>query len=627
MSSSTEDPTRDSSPPSSSLNTPPAVPSSVEPYGEVVLSTALAMDVPPSPPPTPREEVLSNRDILTLIFETFLPPASCPPEKATRGFLHRLALLSRPFSGAALDCLWKDLDSLLPLVRLLDPLVFVEDGVYYPSGSISGLSDTFSKYASRVRSLHILEETSTVRPNRVDPSVYLFLTQFLNGKPLLPGLGTIHFETVDDPSFSWQTLPVLFPCPSLSSVVLTGSAIQNSLSRRVTVPLLVTRSPSLKSFAIDDDAYAGSDAYETLFTSGILQLRDLQSLSCALRGTLFRSSIGLTVRQKVPPHFLNDLGTKLRHLEQLKLGLELPISLTRKKSKKGGTASATQETRNIFPNLHRLSLSHLSDTHFMKCENISSLLHNIVFLTLTVRQSWISSLTDIVIGLARSRHLCHLTLMEDSAQPTVALTAYDIHLILTHLNLDELHIQVNELAQPELPAVEGQGGAEPDPSEPTTGESATSCLRRILTATSTRKGDRKVLRSLTLPQTWEEGDAGVTLLAEVAMKAPYLECLGISFDSSLTESKTSDLSAPTGEIRLPSALKYLHICDSRTSAQPFTPMEYKSIAQYLDACFPNLMELNVQPSSNACVIDHWAHVEHLRVMYQEIRRLSFARMH
>jgi hypothetical protein len=40
-----------------------------------------------------------------------------------------------------------------------------------------------------------------------------------------------------------------------------------------------------------------------------------------------------------------------------------------------------------------------------------------------------------------------------------------------------------------------------------------------------------------------------------------------------------------------------------------------------------LMELNVQPSSNACVIDHWTHVEHLRVMYQEIRRFSSARRH
>jgi hypothetical protein len=65
-----------------------------------------------------------------LIFKTFLPPISDPPDKATRGFLHGLALLSRSFSGAALDCMWKDLDSLLPLVRLLEPLVFVEDDVY-----------------------------------------------------------------------------------------------------------------------------------------------------------------------------------------------------------------------------------------------------------------------------------------------------------------------------------------------------------------------------------------------------------------------------------------------------------------------------------------------------------------
>jgi hypothetical protein len=49
--------------------------------------------------------------------------------------------------------------------------------------------------------------------------------------------------------------------------------------------------------------------------------------------------------------------------------------------------------------------------------------------------------------------------------------------------------------------MEGQGGAKSDPSE-TASESAARCLRRILTATSTQTGDPKVLRSLTLPQTW-----------------------------------------------------------------------------------------------------------------------------
>ena len=135
MSSLTEDHTQDSSLPSSALNTPPTTPSLVGVHGEGVLSTESPTDVPPPRQRTLREEVLSNRDILTLIFETFLPSTTGPADQKARGLLHALALLCRSFSGPALDCFWKDLDSLIPHVNLLEPLVFVENGVYLSRSS------------------------------------------------------------------------------------------------------------------------------------------------------------------------------------------------------------------------------------------------------------------------------------------------------------------------------------------------------------------------------------------------------------------------------------------------------------------------------------------------------------
>lgn len=84
-----------------------------------------------------------------------------------------------------------------------------------------------------------------------------------------------------------------------------------------------------------------------------------------------------------------------------------------------------------------------------------------------------------------------------------------------------------------------------------------------------------------------------------------------------------DLASMTPTIR-PSALKFLQIRDTRRASQPFKTVGYKAIGRYLDACFPDLMSMTLHPSSDACLVDHWAHVEHLRVMYQENRRLAHA---
>jgi hypothetical protein len=98
-------------------------------HGEGDVSAAPVNDAPVPSPPTPREEVLSNRDILAVVFEAFLPITGGPPDKATRAFLRDLALLCRSFSEPALDCLWRELHSLVPLIRLLDSAVVV-DGAY-----------------------------------------------------------------------------------------------------------------------------------------------------------------------------------------------------------------------------------------------------------------------------------------------------------------------------------------------------------------------------------------------------------------------------------------------------------------------------------------------------------------
>jgi hypothetical protein len=223
------------------------------------------------------------------------------------------------------------------------------------------------------------------------------------------------------------------------------------------------------------------------------------------------------------------------------------------------------------------------------------------------------SLFEIVKGLARCHLLRSLTLREDGL---VTLSADDIVLLLTHINLDQLHLEVSRLSQTSIVA-----SGLPDVPDTSSSESAECSFERIVTAATALQEDPEPLRSLTLPLVWDLGDAGLALLVHVTKKAPYMESLVVSLDSSLT---TSSLASLTPNIRRPSALKFLQIRDTRRASQPFKTVEYKAIGRYLDACFPDLMSLTFHPSSDACIVDHWAHVEHLRVMYQENRRLAHA---
>ena len=143
------------------IGIPPSPNSEVQDHGEDDLSTAGGTDASIHTPPTTQEEALSNRDILTLVFESLFPPAVGPPDKATRTFLRDLALLCRSFSEPALDCLWKEMDSLVPLIRLLDSAVVV-DGAY-----VSGL---YLKNEKSLISYRVFSTFPVHSPNLATPS-------------------------------------------------------------------------------------------------------------------------------------------------------------------------------------------------------------------------------------------------------------------------------------------------------------------------------------------------------------------------------------------------------------------------------------------------------------------------
>ncbi|KAL4248356.1 hypothetical protein AB1N83_014411 [Pleurotus pulmonarius] len=114
------------------------------------------------------------------------------------------ALVSKTWSNEALSVLWRDLESLDPLLKLLAPLKVVEDDHYAFKRHIRASDwETFQKYSWRVHSLR----------DHFDPGFGFstFLDIAMSSRPstaLLPNLRQLSYHD-DEPSFRF--IPLLIP--------------------------------------------------------------------------------------------------------------------------------------------------------------------------------------------------------------------------------------------------------------------------------------------------------------------------------------------------------------------------------------------------------------------------------
>ncbi|KAJ7132677.1 hypothetical protein C8R46DRAFT_1201821 [Mycena filopes] len=141
---------------------------------------------------TVQDECLHNLDLLDQIFCHLLAPLS--RTSAINGGLagvssmrkapHAAALTSRCFSHCAVPLLWRRLDNLLPLLRLL-PSFYLNGRVYDLPGRIA---DT--DWAGFDRHACFVQEVSSPDSPMVDPSVYIRLA--MHKTPLLPNLRVFH---------------------------------------------------------------------------------------------------------------------------------------------------------------------------------------------------------------------------------------------------------------------------------------------------------------------------------------------------------------------------------------------------------------------------------------------------
>ncbi|KAL6308271.1 hypothetical protein BKA93DRAFT_557843 [Sparassis latifolia] len=152
---------------------------------------------------------LFNEDILREVAQHFRTS-----RREDVNALGRMALVCRAFSDPALDVLWRNLESLLPLLNILAISVDLADhaGDVKPpmrQASLTCISDAqwnrFRSYARRVRSVQIHRYMETLH----SPVIAQLATRSC-GEPLLPSLVSLQFDLISAKSVS-EILAFLSP--------------------------------------------------------------------------------------------------------------------------------------------------------------------------------------------------------------------------------------------------------------------------------------------------------------------------------------------------------------------------------------------------------------------------------
>ncbi|KAJ6518366.1 hypothetical protein DFH09DRAFT_1287579 [Mycena vulgaris] len=253
------------------------------------------------PTKPPKQRSVAPGEILALIFEEIAHPghpaagyggsSGMQQLSATRKSLLAAALTCTDFCAPALDILWRTIDNMSPLLKLLTALK-PTNGAYILSGIIPA-SDwaRFHCYAQRV---HRVAYRDGIPPIAMHPSVYPALA-ILHPTPLLPNLTSIEYSgSLNSPSP--ETL--LLVSPTILHVEISALDLSSATIFFSTLAGVATQ---LSSLTIRNQPYGALE--DTL--SSFPQLRELN----------MRDMTGM-----IPTSFLTSLAN-LEHL--VSLGIEI----------------------------------------------------------------------------------------------------------------------------------------------------------------------------------------------------------------------------------------------------------------------------------------------------------------
>ncbi|KAL1945271.1 hypothetical protein VTO73DRAFT_2122 [Trametes versicolor] len=213
-------------------------------------------------------------------------------EKDGHCALARSARVCKVFADPALDVLWRELDDLLVLLRILPP--FQPYTAHYFS-ILEDISPTqwirFQSYARRVRAIHKPDFESVA--GAVDKMAWTVLERLCDGQPLLPHLRDLsahnisrdHLTPLTLLSPSLNTLSLSFPAESESDVDPDRDPIftrTRSSTRGVFLQLLVARCQHLTGLSIS----SGLKAMPLNFLASLTRLDNLHNLDLVHSGAV-----------------------------------------------------------------------------------------------------------------------------------------------------------------------------------------------------------------------------------------------------------------------------------------------------------------------------------------------------
>ncbi|KAF6743052.1 hypothetical protein DFP72DRAFT_152402 [Ephemerocybe angulata] len=537
------------------------------------------------------EIFLERREILTLIFELFLPQITPEIHKvvsdAWRKQLLSLALVCRAFCDPALDCLWSHLDSLTPLLKL-HPGMQVIGGLYFFLGDIDDPEATvFHRYARVVRTITF--NGGKNKTHAISLAGMSWLGQQLKGNALLPGLRRICFKDSKCDSVHLGLLPLILS-PSIETVDFTGTFLSGDVFHLYSLPLICKGAPKLKHLSIQDhNAESCTVIWASLPT--ILGRLHLESLS-----------IIFPCNTTLPPPFAAQLCKNLRSITSLTLDIH--------------TAShgpSVDVSAPIFPALTSLELVNRSQCDVCQCypQNLVKLATSMTF-HISTHLTDVNKFAQTIETLATLQDLKAVKIIPKDRDVIIKPDA--VKGFLSSLNLETFEIRDGILRVDD----DKSGGG----------------LNVLIDAAYRDKGDDRVkprvLRSLKTPRRCIDARAKarhyppISTLVYVARHAQGLRQISLAIYSSLIGpgfDTFKSLMDTWEDPAVPSTLRHLEIADRRSGDRHFKPTEYRDLARLLDTIFPNLDSITMpdDPNREKTWDEHWNLIEEHRQMRKALR--------
>ncbi|KAJ7483254.1 hypothetical protein FB451DRAFT_1438915 [Mycena latifolia] len=166
-----------------------------------------------------REQCLRNSDLLEEILDHLSSASDRQELETQRQTLLWIASTCKDFSPSAIKFLWRRLDNLLPLLRLL-PSFTERDGIYCLFGAMTPIEwMSFDRHAKHVKEIVYDDIPDAIH---IEPSVYLRLG--LRYSPILPNLGRFSpLHALELSSVGAMLTPIPGPSMEMTRVMVVSS--------------------------------------------------------------------------------------------------------------------------------------------------------------------------------------------------------------------------------------------------------------------------------------------------------------------------------------------------------------------------------------------------------------------